>query len=83
MTKQRTKKATQQRVTTGTFLKVAKFMGVSRTTREKGKRVILSSESGAFIASSPSSLSAKSNLSRYNVPDSLLSQRYRRKMRLP
>ena len=30
MTKQRTKKATQQRVTTGTFLKVARFIGVSR-----------------------------------------------------
>ena len=34
MTKQRTKKATQQRVTTGTFLKVARFIGVSRAGKE-------------------------------------------------
>ena len=39
MTKQRTKKATQHSVTTGTFLKVAKFIGVSlegKTSSESG-----------------------------------------------
>ena len=84
-TKQSMKKVTQHRVTTGTFLKVAKFMGVSRTTREgeasysfvRVWRIL-----HCIVAVITFRL-RQSNLSRYNVPDSLLSQRYGRKMRLP
>jgi hypothetical protein len=39
MTKQMTKKATQQRVTTGTFLKVANVMGVGECGGGEGEDI--------------------------------------------